>query len=790
MVRNTLTALTFWGGILYFIHKDVRHFRRPSARDIDKRLETSSNLPTRPIEAIQDRLANPGHEATETLWAQYKEQSLSLIARLRPPLPHGFIAGLDHYALRVAVFLLFIIAVVAAPPDWSFQIKKGMFPYIKAETKVPLTLWITPPEYTGMDIITVQSDRPKPEHPVTIPQGSTIKVRMDTKFITPALQMDEIRIPLQKSGAYSWQLETAVTQTDTIKIKQGFITRYTLPVRYKKDEPPNLRFVEEKGPVVMPKGSIQFPLIAHDDFGIRSLNMHMTLDPIVTDKPLGGDVTETRPFTSLPDTDTELLPYFDLAWHPWAGLPVVIELSVTDDLGQSYTMAPIKMTLPERTFEHPLAKLLIEMRHRLSWAPGTAASDVRNGLEQVIPYPDKYQNDIVVMLSMRSMASRLKYAPTGENVIGIISQLWDTALRVEDGNLSLAARNLRDAQQNLQSLLNDPNATNRQIAKAMENLKQAMNDYFQELARELQKRAANGKPLPMLPQDMANSLNADEIASFLEQLQSESLAGNRDKAMEMLSRLEKMMNALDPAMNAQMPPHMQFMQKGINELQELIDKQKTLLNQTERQAATIQRATPQDYGQIIPPDEQAADSLFDEFDLPQPQDNFELPDITRPEINTQGHKVEQDSLRYILGQLMQEADAKLNEIPENMQNAEMEMRKSGDALGGNDPDRSIPHQKAAIKYLQEAQQQMTQQLMAMMQQMQMLGFGPGQTDPFGRPIRDGNGPSWLSRDKVKVPDKAQRKRAQEILKELRDRSGDRSRPDYELDYYNRLMKQF
>ena len=41
-----------------------------------------------------------------------------------------------------------------------------------------------------------------------------------------------------------------------------------------------------------------------------------------------------------------------------------------------------------------------------------------------------------------------------------------------------------------------------------------------------------------------------------------------------------------------------------------------------------------------------------------------------------------------------------------------------------------------------------------------------------------------------IPDTVDLKRAREIRDELRRRSGDRSRPEVELDYIDRLLRQF
>ena len=63
----------------------------------------------------------------------------------------------------------------------------------------------------------------------------------------------------------------------------------------------------------------------------------------------------------------------------------------------------------------------------------------------------------------------------------------------------------------------------------------------------------------------------------------------------------------------------------------------------------------------------------------------------------------------------------------------------------------------------------------------------GNEDPLGRES-GGRGPSYGS--DVKVPDKSTLERARNILKELRRRAEQRGRPKQELDYIDRLLKQF
>ena len=56
----------------------------------------------------------------------------------------------------------------------------------------------------------------------------------------------------------------------------------------------------------------------------------------------------------------------DLTAHPWAGLPVELRAVARDALGQIGASAPVAMTLPERKFDHPVARAIIEQRKRLA----------------------------------------------------------------------------------------------------------------------------------------------------------------------------------------------------------------------------------------------------------------------------------------------------------------------------------------------------------------------------------------------------------------------------------------
>ncbi|MGN6460849.1 MAG: DUF4175 family protein, partial [Pseudolabrys sp.] len=122
----------------------------------------------------------------------------------------------------------------------------------------------------------------------------------------------------------------------------------------------------------------------------------------------------------------------------------------------------------------------------------------------------------------------------------------------------------------------------------------------------------------------------------------------------------------------------------------------------------------------------------------------------------------------------------------------------GDAqgqLGDGDAEGAVGSQGRALDAMRKGAQGLAQQ----MQQQGQNGPGPngqpgrGQqraqqnTDPLGRPLR---GRDYGDDTTVKVPGEIDVQRARKILEELRKRFGESYRPQLELDYIERLLKDF
>jgi hypothetical protein len=133
---------------------------------------------------------------------------------------------------------------------------------------------------------------------------------------------------------------------------------------------------------------------------------------------------------------------------------------------------------------------------------------------------------------------------------------------------------------------------------------------------------------------------------------------------------------------------------------------------------------------------------------------------------------------------------------DDLADADGAMGDAENALGQGNSDRAVDGQGRAIDAMRKGAQGLAQQLQQQMGQNQGPGpFGqPGRlgraqqdTDPLGRPMR---GRDYGDDTTVKVPGEIDAQRARRIIEELRRRFGEAYRPQLELDYIERLLKDY
>jgi hypothetical protein len=158
---------------------------------------------------------------------------------------------------------------------------------------------------------------------------------------------------------------------------------------------------------------------------------------------------------------------------------------------------------------------------------------------------------------------------------------------------------------------------------------------------------------------------------------------------------------------------------------------------------------------------------------------------------------QQEGVRRMLGELMRRLGDGMGDIPEPFGRAERAMRDATGALQRGRPGEAIGPQSDALDQLQQAARDFAQQLQQRLGQGEPDGDEVGATDrdprdrverdPFGRPMSNSG---TYNQGNVKIPDESILQKSRQILDELRRRASERSRPQIELDYIERLLKRF
>ena len=439
---------------------------------------------------------------------------------------------------------------------------------------------------------------------------------------------------------------------------------------------------------------------------------------------------------------------------PWcAGLPVVIRLAAKDAAGQESFSDEIKMVLPERQFNNPVAVRIIEERRRLTTQP-ERRDDIIQKLNEIASEPGAFKEDTVVFMGLVFSRSRLFHETEETAIPPVRDLLWDTALRVEDGQLSHAERELLRAQEALMKAL-ARNATDQELDRLMRELQNALNRYMQELARKLQEAPNAEQAMPFDP--TARIMRSADFQRMLEQIRQMMQSGARDAARQMLSQLRNMLESLRNAQVMRSNPNAQRGNEAFRQLQEMIRRQNELMDKTFRQS--------QGSGQ-------------------------------NGQQQMQQGASQQQQLREMLRQFQQMMQGMMpgnSPAMRSLGQAGQSMEDAARALGQGNPGEAVGPQGDALQALQRAGRGMMQQMMNRFAR----GSGIGMERQFNplRSMRDPLGREWQGEDgadtrRVTIPDKGAIERAQEILQELRTRAGQRHRPQIELDYINRLLQRF
>ena len=749
----------------------------PDAFSARRRIEQASGLEHRPLQALADRPSGPLDVAAARLWEAHRRRMEAAASRLRIGLPHGGFAARDPWGLRAVLAILLLLGAIDAGSDWRDRLVQSLRPDIAGKSGMAaasLDIWVTPPEYTEL---APQFLRPGTAETLRIPTGSKLLAQVHGGQAVPRLAIDGESRDFDAVDKQNFRAAATLTAGKQLAVTQAGAALGNWQIEIIPDHPPQIAFA--KTPEGTPHAALRIDYQASDDYGVELVKAVIRRE--------GGNPEETieldAPLPGLHLKEAQATSYHDLSPHPWAGLPVEIRLVATDALGQTGESEPVRMKLPERKFEHPVARAIIDQRKELVTDPGSRLA-VADTLSDLRERPQLYRDDTVAFLGMRLAEERLRINDDANSVAEVQQLLWDTALRIEDGRMSLAEREMRRLQQELQDAL-AKNAPDAEIERLMKELQQALDRYLQALAENMTRDPDQYQQ----PIDPSKVISSRDLQRMLDRARDLARNGARDQARELLSQLQNMLENLRMARPGQMPQQgSSEAQQMMRNMRELMQRQQQLLDRSFRaQQQQSQQGQQGRMGQRGQQQGQQPGQQQGGGDQPDP--NGQLGDAAG----------QQEGLRRMLGEMMRRLGDGLGDIPEPLGRAERAMRDATEALQRRQPGEAIGPQTEALDQLQQAARDFAQQMQRRMQGQwgnpneDEVGATDGtprdrvERDPLGRPLSN-NG--TYDQGDVKIPDQNTLQKAREILDELRRRAGERFRPEIELDYIDRLLKRF
>jgi uncharacterized protein (TIGR02302 family) len=772
--------------------------RLPSTNDGLRRLDRASDLPHRPATAIADDLVPEANDSfAAALWRAHMERVLRAAKTLRAGIPLPKLAARDPYALRALVLILVVATFfaagserykrVAAAFDWQGVVTPANF---------RIDAWVTPPTYTGRPPQILPGLRPgEPVRnlaAVSVPAGSTLVVRSSGKAdfnIAVTGGVAELQGGDARPQAPAGTEERRYTITDTGSATvRGAGDNLVWSFTAIPDRVPVIALAKE--PEGQSRGALQLSYKIEDDYGVIDAQAVFEKKP-----PAKPAAKPPRPLYGAPDF-TLALPQSrtkngvgqtikDLTEHPWAGVDVVMTLTARDESNNDGRSSPHELRLPERPFVKPLARALIEQRRDLA-LDGNMKDRVMTALDALSLAPERFTPETNIYLGLRSIYWHLARTKDDDGLREVVARLWSMAVTIEDGNVSEAEQALRAAQDALRQAL-ERGATDEEIKKLMDQLRAALDKFLQALAEEMRKNPQMARPLD--PNSMRN-LRSQDLRSMIDRMERMARSGQKDAARQLLDQLQQMLENLQMARpGGEMGEDGDDMQSALDELSDMIRRQQQLRDRTFRQGQDQRRQQRGQRGQ--------------QQQRPQQGDQNQMGELRQ----------DQQALREQLDKLMQELRKRGFPQPgqpnqpgqqgQPGQSGDMDqLGRAGDAmgdaqgqLGDGDADNAVDSQGRALDALRRGAQGLAQS----MQQQMGQGPGPGQpgrtgqpranneTDPLGRPLR---GRDYGDDTTVKVPGEIDVQRARRILEELRRRFGEGFRPQLELEYIERLLKDF
>ncbi len=772
-------------------------FRWPSREAALNRLDRGTGIRHRPATALTDTLATQDPVAL-ALWQAQRERTLASIKRIRAGLPSPRLAIHDPWALRALVAVLMVAAYIAASDERMLRTYAAFdWNGVLSPANIRVDAWVTPPLYTGKPPIILSAANKEAAAvpaagPMPVPAGSTLIVRSSggTLDVVAGGNVTEAA-PTEQAPKGTNERHFTITGDGTAHVRapsgQPQWKFSAIP-----DRAPTIALA--KDPERQARGSLQMSYKIEDDYGVTEAQARFAFRP--GDAPKAD--AEPRPLFEAPRFPL-VLPNArtrngvgqtvkDLSEDPYAGAEVTLTLTAKDEAGNEGRSEPFNMRLPERLFTKPLARALIEQRRILA-LDANQNGQVYAALDALMIAPDLFTPEAGQYLGLYSVARQLEAARNDDAMREVVASLWALAVTIEDGNITDVDKALRAAQEALKQAL-ERGASDEEIKKLTENLRAALDNFIRQLA-EQQRNNPQQLARPLDPN--TKMLSQQDLKNMIDRMERMSRSGDKDAAKQLLEQLQQMLENLQMAQPGQSGDS--DMEQALNELGDMIRKQQQLRDKTFKQGqdARRDRQRGKQGDQSMGDLQQDQQGLRDR--LKRLQQELAKRGMGQGQRGEKGEKGQQGQ-RGEQGQQGQQGDQGDGDGEDGLGEADSAMGDAGGRLGEGNAEGAVDSQGQALEALRKGAQSLAEAM------QQGDGDGQGDTpgnragrqqsgangnDPLGRPL---HGREFGDDLTVKIPGEIDVQRVRRILEELRRRLADPQRPQIELDYIERLLKDY
>ena len=751
------------------------------------RLERDSGARHQPLRGLDDELPDAVQDpVTQRLWAMHRERLVAGIRQLRLAPPRSFLPVRDPWAFRAALVLVLVVAVTHGWGEIGSRLASAFTlerPSAVAAVPPRLDLWVTPPTYTHRPPLA--SEQTRGQSALSVPAGSIALAQLHHQA---AGAMGGAQLVWARPALPSTSWAAAVPRPG-LELRPGCVARGAWSSRAGAGQ-----LVHRRGTRYAAHGGVRGPAAGHAPGrhapglrGRRRLRRGRAGPPDLARGP-GGGGRAFRPGQAgepAAQADQRQLPRSDLAS---AGRPAGRAQARGAGRAGAEGPEPAARDDPAGARVPPSpGQAIIGQRRELARDPATSP-DVAGRLAALAESDAAQSLPTTVPLSLRVAAARLSFNQEPGARRDVIDLLWQLALFIEDGALSVAERKLRELQDQIQRALQE-GAKDSELERLMDEMQKALDEFLEEMTRQAMQNMQQMDPSQMqqMPEG-AQTVERRDLQEMLDKAREMLRSGSKEAAREMLAQLQQMLENLRAGrMQAQQPSQGQ---QALSDLQKMIQLQQQLLDRSFQMDRQQRQGEQGEQGQEGQQGQQGQRGQQG-----QPGQQGQSQGGQQPGQQMGQAASEQEALRRALGELMRRLGDAGMEIPRALGQAELEMRNARGALEGAEPGTAAEAQTQAVDSMQRAGQAMMDQLREQMAQQQ--GQGPGNEpmpqagrrgrDPLGRSTRNDGG---FDTQGVQVPEESDLGRARDVLEELYRRAGEQRRPPAELDYFRRLLDRF